>query len=181
MEDLIKLAALINQRNLLEVEITVLIDRPAGIGHIGEYIASKIFNIELEKSASHKGIDGHFNDGGLQGRTVNIKWYAKREGLLAITLDSPPDYYLVMTGPKSVAMTSRGVTRPWIIENVFLFDSQSLADELQRKGLQISVATSVQQHFWAKAEIYPTPANNTLELTESQREALALFSSRTGG
>src|SRR5262245_57242332 len=112
------LAELLKRRNALECEITELIARPASIGHLGEFIASRIFNISLQHSASSKGIDGHFSDGTLRGRSVNIKWYAMREGLLDITPDFLPDYYLVLTGPRSPAVTSRGRSRPWSIDGV---------------------------------------------------------------
>jgi hypothetical protein len=181
VDDLTQLADLIKKRNLLEREITALVGRPAEIGHIGEYIASRVFHIALEESASHKSIDGRFRDGPLKERTVNIKWYARREGLLDITPDALPDYYLVLTGPKSGAVTSRGQVRPWTIENVFLFDAQTLVDELKHGGVKIGVATSVRQHLWAKAEIYPAQRNDLLELSEEQREALMLFTSRAGG
>jgi hypothetical protein len=62
MDSLKHLADLIIQRNINEQEITALIGRPASIGYIGEYIASKIFNILLVESASQKSIDGHFMD-----------------------------------------------------------------------------------------------------------------------
>jgi hypothetical protein len=107
MDDLTQLAGLIRRRNLLEREITALVGRPAQIGHVGEYIASRIFHVTLEESASHKSIDGRFGAGPLQGRTVNIKWYAMQEGLLDITPEAPPDFYLVLTGPKTGAMPSR--------------------------------------------------------------------------
>ena len=77
MDDLVQLAGLIRRRNQLEQEITALIQRPAQIGHLGEYIAAHIFDIMLEQSAAHKGFDGRFTDGPLQGRTVNVKWYAR--------------------------------------------------------------------------------------------------------
>ena len=75
---------MIRQRSEVEVAITRIIGRPAQIGHIGEYIAAKVFRIALAPSASEKGYDGRFEDGPPQGRTVNIKWYAKREGVLDI-------------------------------------------------------------------------------------------------
>src|SRR5574339_131973 len=98
MDDLIQLARLIDIRNQTEGEITALIGRPAAIGHIGEYIASRVFNITLETSASHKSSDGYFCDEPLRGHTVNIKWFAFQEGILDITPDALPDYYLVLTG-----------------------------------------------------------------------------------
>jgi hypothetical protein len=66
VDDLIPLAQSIHTRNQTEREITALIGRPAGIEHIGEYISSKIFNIVLEQSASHKSGDGYFADGPLK-------------------------------------------------------------------------------------------------------------------
>ncbi len=60
MDDLIQLADLVRKRNALERQITALIGRPAQIGHIGEYIASRILGIELKESESFKSIDGHF-------------------------------------------------------------------------------------------------------------------------
>lgn len=181
MNDLKQLAELITKRNLLERDITALIGRPAAIGHIGEYIASRVFHIALVESASHKSIDGRFSNEPLKERTVNIKWYAQREGLLDITPDTLPDYYLVLTGPKSAVMTSRGQVRPWVIESVFLFEAQALVDELKRKGVKIGIATSVQQPLWTKAEIYPAQSNDVLILSEQQRQELTLFNSRAGG
>ena len=177
MNDLTRLAELIKKRNLLEIEITALIGRPAAIGHIGEYIASRVFHIALETSASYKSIDGRFIDGSLMARTINIKWYGRLEGLLDITPNALPDYYLVLTGLKSGAMSSRGQVRPWTIEQVFLFEAQPLVDDLKRGGVKIGIATSVRQHLWAKAEIYPKSSNPTLILTEAQCKALALFRS----
>jgi hypothetical protein len=140
VNDLEQLANLIKKRNLLENEITALIGRPAQIGHIGEHIAAEVFKIALEESASQKGIDGHFIDEPLAGRSVNVKWYAKREGLLDIT-HSPPDYFLVLTGPKSKTMNSRGQVRPWLIESVFLFEANSLVTQLRNRKVAIGIAT----------------------------------------
>ncbi|MBL8118961.1 MAG: hypothetical protein JNJ78_15620 [Anaerolineae bacterium] len=175
MDNLIKLAELVKKRNLLEHEITALTNRPFVMGHTGEYIASQIFHIELMASASQKGIDGHFMGGLLSGRTVNIKWYAQQESLLDITPNALPDYYLVLTGPKSGAMSSRGQVRPWTIESVFLFEARPLVDELTSSGIKIGTATSIRKSFWAKAEIYPKPNNTAIVLSKEQHEALQLF------
>jgi hypothetical protein len=181
MHDLPQLAELIKKRNLLERDITALIGRPAEIGHIGEHIASRVFHIALEESASHKSIDGRFSDGLLKGRSVNIKWYARREGLLDITPDALPDYYLVLTGPKSAAMSSRGRVRPWIIEAVFLFEAQDLVVQLEARGLKIGIASSIVQQFWEQAEIYPIQSSTKLMVTEEQRQQLMLFRANSVG
>lgn len=175
MHDLPSLAGLIRRRNALEYEITALIGRPAAIGHIGEHIASRIFNISLEKSASFKSIDGRFSNGPLELRSVNIKWYAKREGLLDVTPDVLPDYYLVMTGPNLNVFTSRDRVRPWTIDYVFLFDAHVLVEELIRRNIKIGIATSIHTTLWENAEIFPSSTNSAYVLSDKQREALGLF------
>jgi|SRR5581483_2274920 len=181
MDDLAQLAKLIEIRNQTEREITALIGRPAAIGHIGEYIASRIFNIMLEESASHKSSDGYFRDEPLKGQTVNIKWFAFQEGILDITPESLPNYYLVLTGLKSGTTTSRERIRPWTIEKVFLFDAQSLVSELKLTGVKIGIATSVKKHLWEKAEIYPANRNIMFQLSKVQCDELALFRFDKGG
>ena len=175
MDDLTRLAQLIQTRNQVARDIASLIGRPAIIGHVGEYIAARVFRIALEESAAQKGIDGRFTDGPLQGRTVNIKWYGQREGLLNITPASLPDYYLAMAGPKAPAASSRGAIRPWVICSVHLFDAHELVGDLRGRGIKIGVATSVRQQLWEQAEIYPLPRNGTLVLSAEQRRLLALF------
>lgn len=176
MDRLIQLAALLKQHNAITNEIARLIERPAEIGHVGEYLAATIFAIELSASATSKSIDGYFADGPLVQRSVNIKWYGKWECVLDITPHALPDYYLVLTGPKSAAISSRGATRPRAIHYVFLFDAAHLYARLIARKVKIGVVTSVAQHLWQEAEIYPTQRNQTLLLTEAQRQWLALFS-----
>lgn len=175
MNILTELASLIKQRNLLEREITNKIDRPANNGHIGEFVASRIFNIILKESASNKGFDGYFTVPPLKDRSVNIKWFAKNEGLLDINPNALPDYFLVLTGPKSSAVSSRGQFHPWVINFVYLFDSHQLIDDLKSRNTKIGTATSVQKHLWDNAEIFPAK-NDLFEISLEQREALQLFS-----
>jgi hypothetical protein len=74
---------------------------------------AQIFDIELEASAAAAGIDGCFRSGAPQDRTMNIRCYLKREGALDTTQSTAPDYYLVLAGPPSAAVPSRGTTWPW--------------------------------------------------------------------
>jgi len=175
MDKLAELADLIKQRNKVETRIAKIIGRPAQIGHVGEYIAASIFGIQLEHSAAQRGIDGRFRRGALDGKTVNIKWYAKMEGLLDITPKYLPDFYLVMAGPKFGAASSRGTSRPWRISSVYLFASQALMRILNARGVKIGTATSVPSYLWHEAEVYPTQQNNQLMLSSDQREQLELF------
>jgi len=65
------------------------------------------------------------------------------------------DYYLVLTGPRSVALASRAGTRPWRIDHVYLFRALTLLAEQQGRGVKTGVAASVLKAHWDAAEIYP--------------------------
>jgi hypothetical protein len=175
MKKLERLAKLIHDKNKTDNEIAEIIGRPSLIGHVGEYIASEIFKIELEPSATEKGIDGHFTQYPLKGQTVNIKFYAKRENLLDITPNCLPDYYLVITGPKSHDASSKGTTRPWLISNIYLFSSEKLMNELKNRESKLGVATSIISKLWDEAEIYPNQRNSIISLSEEQVQQLKLF------
>ena len=178
-QELAELARLIQERNVIASQITGIIDRPAQIGHIGEFIASKVFDIRLEESAVAKGIDGVFRSGPLAGSTVNVKFYGKLEGLLDIRRDAVPDYYLVLTGPRATALTSRGEARLWHIDSVFLFQGARLLAHLEDRGVKIGVATSVTKPQWEAAQVFPSAGNSELELSDEQTEWLRLFSSNS--
>ncbi len=170
------LANLLSKRNVIDFEISQIIGRPAEKGHVGEYIASQIFDIELSDSATNKGSDGCFQTGNLSNKQVNVKFYGKREGILDVNItSSPPDYYLVFTGPYSPASSSKGTSRPWVIESVFLFDHKKLFEILKNKGLQIGVATSVSKEHWQKAELYPNNTNDSILLSDEQKASLSIF------
>ena len=179
--ELKQMASLLARRNAIDEEIAALIGRPAGAGHVWEWIAHKIFGVTLVGTAVQKGFDGRFAAGPLAKKTVNVKWSGKRQGLLNINPDGVPDYYLVMTGPKAAAMTSRGQTRPWVITEVFLFDAPELVERLRRRGVKLGDATSVRTQEWEAARVYPTAASGArLTLSDAQREAMKLFA-ETGG
>ena len=169
-----ELAALLGARNGLDSRIAELIGRPMTAGHLGEYIASRVFAIELEMSASAAALDGRFTTGSLAGRTVNVKWYLKREGLLDLTESDALDHYLVLTGPASTGASSRGQVRPWVISNVYIFDARALRDDLHARGRRVGVASSVRAAAWTGAEAYPRE-HPLLPLSADQRAALRLF------
>ena len=170
-----ELARLIQQRNALDEQIARLIGRPAQLGHIGEYIASKIFNITLTPTATTKGIDGHFADGPLAGRSVNVKFYPKLQGILDMRPDGVPDYYLVLTGPRSLAMSSKGQTRPVSIQAVFLLEGSAVVEDLTGRGKKVGIASSVRASLWEAAEIFPRQTNTRLTLSQERRAMLELF------
>jgi hypothetical protein len=180
MDELRRLAHLLRQWNAIGDEIARLIDRPAQSGHIAEFVAAKIFGINLALSASNKGSDGVFMEGPLAGHTVNIKWSAKYDGLLNLVTTALPDYYLVLRGPKSPAGSSRGKVRPWDIKSVFLFEAGPLHERLAARSAKIGVATSVAKDLWTHSEVFPDPRNPLFSLTASQCEFLNLFSLTAG-
>ena len=171
-----RLAGLLQKRNAVASEITTIIGRPEQIGHLGEFIASEIFGIRLADSAVHRGSDGVFAAGPLAGRTVNVKWYAKEESSLDIREDALPDHFLVLTGPRSKLVNSRGESRLWCIEFVFLFDAQVLLPLLKQRQVKLGVATSITRDIWNSAQIYPEQNSKQLILTPEQRMRLKLFS-----
>ena len=172
--DLENLSEILKKRNVLDDEISRIIGYPAEKGHIGEFIASRIFNITLNKSATQAGHDGIFSEGHLRGKTVNVKYYGKRESILDMKSEFPIDYYLVLTGPKTAPASSRGTTRPFIIKSVFLFNTQRLHEEL-KGNVKLGIATSVRQRLWKEAELYPNQTSKLLILNETQRSNLELF------
>ncbi len=179
-DELRRLAGLIRTRNANEVAITEVIGRPALIGHVGEYIAGRIFDIALEPSAVNPGSDGRFRSGPLTGKSVNIKMYGKRERLLDIRPEYVPDFYLVLTGPRTTTATSRGTTRPWGIEEVFLFEAGPLIDRLRARGVKLGVATSVTEREWISARIWPVSSGSPLEISRAQADDLRLFALSDG-
>lgn len=180
MSSLSQLADLLRVRNDIDNRIAAVLDRPASIGHLGEYIAAHVFDIELAESATNKGHDGRFRSGPLAGRTVNIKWYGKLEYLLDINAQAPADYYLVLSGPRSRSGTSRGDSRPLIIESVHLFDGQKLLAVLEDRGSKIGTATSVPKSLWDEAQVYPSRGSNHMVLTTDQCHQLAMFGGQMG-
>jgi hypothetical protein len=176
METLQKLSNLIIERNSIGKRIAAVIGRPATIGHVGEFIASIIFDIRLEDSASAKGIDGYFRSGDLTGKSVNIKFYGKQESILDITPDHLPDYYLVMTGPRTTQMTSKGGIRPWLIEYIYLFDAYGIVAKLRSRGVKVGTASSIRKLDWEDAEVYQRQTNPNLMISQYQKEMLKLFS-----
>ena len=158
------LAQLLRQRCQIEAQIADIVGRPALRGHIGEYIAACIFDIDLHQGASARDSDGHFRGGPLRGRTVNVKFYARWEGLLDMHVgEGPPEFYLVMVGNGS---------RSWGIEQVYLFSHMDLV----KSGVVPRTACSVRSTLSDAAMLYPTPAPACpLRLSASQEEALTMF------
>jgi hypothetical protein len=168
------LALLLKERNLLDLQIGDVLGRPMTSGHAGEWIASRIFDVQLEASASAAAIDGHFRSGQLAGKSTNVKWYLKRDGLLDMTTSPALDFYLILAGPRASTRDAK-TTRPWRILSVHLFDSQQLLQEQSDRRVKVGVASSVTEAQWLAAEIYPSQTNRQLLLTQAQRDQLAQF------
>ena len=179
-EDLRELAQLLTEWNSVGGKIAACIDRPAQPGHIAEFIAARVFSIQLHTSASHAGSDGVFKEGRLSGRTVNIKWSSKQDNMMDLSSMHPPDYYLALKGPKEPPQSSRGRSRAWVISSVYLFDAPELHSALRSRGAAIGIASNILAAQWAAAEIYPRSRSRLLELTPEQRAALSLFAPRAG-
>lgn len=176
MDELTQLAELLRAKNAIDRLISARIGRAAGQGHVGEWIAARIFDIALHKGASHKASDGIFRAGPRADRTVNIRWYAKQEAILDLPKDGAadglPDDYLVLTGPRPQAGIPH---RPWLITAAYLFDAAQLIAELQTQKKKIGIATGINKAQWEAAELYPAQRTTLLTLTAEQRARLQLF------
>jgi hypothetical protein len=105
----------------------------------------------------------------------NVKFYGKLEGLLDIREHAVPDYYLVLTGPRAPAVSSRGEARLWSIEGAYLFDAPALVASLGARGLKLGIATSVRREYWTAAEVYTVSRSPALRLDDHPRALLGLF------
>src|SRR5216683_4006672 len=171
-DEVAHIARLLTERNAVDDAIAGIIHRPMTAGHLGEWIASQVFDIQLEPSAVAPAIDGRFRTGPLQGQTVNVKWYLKQEGLLDISESAELDYYLVLTGPRSAAISSRGASRSWRIDHVYLFHAPRLLAEQRARGVKTGIAASVRNTQWDATEIYPHHRNSQLHLSDRQTSLL---------
>jgi len=138
---LVELANLIREHNAVTARISQLVGRPAQVGDVGEYIAATIFDIELNPSASAKGHDGFFRPPPpLVGRSVNVKWGTPFEGGMDVSPDAPVDDHLALVSPRATSMTSKGVSCPWLIEAVYLFDAIERRTTLRAGGVGVARA-----------------------------------------
>lgn len=170
-----ELAGLIAQRNQVDAKIAGIIGRPAVSGHIGEYVASHVFDVALESSATNAGFDGRFRSGPYAGKSVNIKKHGKRGGWFDITPSHVPDHFLVLAGPKAAAASSRGTHRPWVITEAFLFDAPALVAKLKTHGIKLGVGTSVTAGEWENARVYPLSNRVPMTLSGEAVRLLSLF------
>jgi hypothetical protein len=185
MGELDQLVTLLEKRNAIDKEISELIGRPAYTGYISEYLAAKILGIQLQQLGNNKGDDGIFVSGPtpLLGCKVNVKYASKRPS----TLDLPekwqqrqqegtlPDYYLVICGPAATSGSSKGEHHPFVIESVYLFETRQLLAALVKRQVKIGTATSVNRQLWKAAELFPSPQNTTLPLSEEQKRLFHRF------
>lgn len=175
MSDLARLAELLHARNTVESNIANLLNCSANLSSVGEYIAANIFGITLIPSAQHSEFEGIFAHGQLAGKTVDIQWYPRREGFMNIHPQRSPDFYLVMAGPRQESSTTRALVNPWLITSVHLFESSELLAALHERGVQIGSHTSIINQFWERSEIFPQLHNQSLLLTDEQRQLLQMF------
>jgi len=159
----------IKQRNMIELEVSKITKRPFIIGHIGEYIASEIFDIKLNASATEKISDGIFSSGKFQNKSVNIKYYSRKGRGLDLSSTVHPDYYLVLMGSSKSKESC-----PWDIENVYIFESKTLLGYLNKK-VKIGIATSVKKEYWESALVYSSYLHENSKTSEEIQEKLKLF------
>jgi hypothetical protein len=169
-----RLAALLRVRNAIDREIATVLGKSPTPGNLGEFIASRIFDIKLAPTGVNPGHDGWFQSGPFAGKSVNVKLYSEDAGLLDIG-QHPADYYLVLTGPRP-APSSGPRSLPRRIDAAYLFDIAALRASLSERGVGIGIATSVRKQYWQEAQICPAREDGPLQLTPQQVELLGMFS-----
>jgi hypothetical protein len=175
LDSVTAVARLVRERNELEGEITRIINRPAVPGHLGEWLASQLFDIDLESPDSAEAFDGRFASGPLATRTVNIEWIGKRDEDLDLTSSRPVDFHLVFTGPKALALTTKGIARPLRINGCYLFDARGREARPDARGATPGAGSSVLAQEWDAAEIFPRPNNPLLPIGPETHGVLGLF------
>lgn len=171
-DQLRKLAGLLEERDQVDKQIAEFLQRAPSLGNIGEFIASRVFDVELAPIAVQAGYDGRFRSGPLAGATVNVKAYGDAYGGIDISAH-PCDYYLVLSGPRKPWPAGE---HRWRIAAVYLFDAKLLLPDLQSRSIQVGVNTSIRTADLASAQLYPIEApGSPIYLTVEQRAELALF------
>ncbi len=171
--ELVRLAELLAARDELDAQIAEIVGRSARPGDVGEFIAARIFDIELAASATQAGYDGVFRSGPLRGKTVNVKTYGDVLGGIDIGAH-PCDCYLVLTGPPRGGAV--GVRHhPWRITGVYLFEMAKLMAVLRQRGVKIGIATSLRKADAEAARIFPQSDRSPLPLSPDQAALLQLF------
>ena len=154
MNSIGKLADLLKDRNKIDQQIAGIISRPAEKGHISEWIASKVFSIELNRNRNEKGYDGIFTEGSLKGKKVDIKYYTVNQHQIDLNPEISEDVYLlILTGPHRSA-SSENQYRQFCISDIYLFNERELCDKL-KSGVRVGKATSVKEGYWDRRKIYP--------------------------
>jgi hypothetical protein len=176
-DELISLvASLVRERNAIDAKLAQIMHRPMASGHLGEWLASQIFDIELEKSAVTRGWDGRFRSGPLHDRTVNIKWYSNVRALS--TRSSPQRWTATWYWParhprRSLheAAPAPGTSTPCTC-SAHLNSTPSSSPAVSSSASPPACA----HKQWTNAEIYPS-TNPLLPMTPRQVELLGQFRS----
>jgi hypothetical protein len=170
-----RLAELVRARNTVESNMVNLIEREVHLNSVGEHIAANVFGIRLVPTTIQSGFVGIFTTPALSGKTVDIRWYPRRESYINIHTDPAPDYSLILAGPRVEPGEARGLANPWLLTSVYLFSMQDLLASLRARGVRIGPRVSINSQLWELAELFPVQRNPTLMLTDSQRQLLKLF------
>jgi hypothetical protein len=165
------LAGLLRERAVIGDRISEIIKKAPHPGRIGEFIAARVFDIELHPHAAHPGSDGVFRSGPLAGRSVNVKFYSRWDGQLEVRAHHAPDYILVLTRPAAKAGDT-GPTSRCLIASAFLFEYAALI----AAGVKPVVAASVREALWEEARIYAeASAKPLVAIDDRQRGLLQAF------
>ncbi len=169
------LAEFIRIRNVADQGIARFIGRAPHPDSIAAFVASRIFDIELQPTPGR----ARFRSGPFKDRSVQVQYASRNNGTLAmVKSDHPadhPDVYLVITGQRSDVTPVVDTVTPWVVTNVYLFRTEWIIDRLISHGIEIGTATHVPKHLWEQAAVYPKANPSLYPISSRQRSALELF------
>lgn len=176
--ELRQMAGLLRARNAIDDVIATITDRPVNPGHLGEWIAARIF----PSNSSSRPLPGPSTaafDRSCRGRGGEREVVRQARGCAGH--DGAFVSRLLPRADRS-ALGRTHLTRyhPPTHDRVGLpFPAAKLAETIRDTGLKLGIATSVRNALWDAAEVYPEQCNPELPLSPQQRHLLALFSGAT--
>jgi hypothetical protein len=133
------MAALLRARNEADAVIAGLLRRPAEQGHLGEWLAVRLLELEPAPSARSARVRSP------AGRSTS-KSYGALQGILDLHEDdAATDEYLVLSGTREAAGSSRGALGPLAVAHVHLIEGRPLIADLRSRGIKIGIASSVRR------------------------------------
>jgi len=166
-----RLSDLLHDREVIDTAIEQITSVPGGDERTIQWVASEIFDIELDLSRPSTGLVGTFQSGRLSGHTVEVRSQRTCCDVLDTKGSITCEYCMVLAGPRRHDLPT-SIRAPWNIDSVYLFEMQQVHRE---RGASLAPEPTVDALQWRAAEIYPSARNSILLVNPVQAAQLQLF------